>query len=338
MDRRTSLLLAVAAIALVGVALTAAPTAAEDTPECEFPLEVVDATGETVSLDEPPERIVTTAPSAAQTLWELDVEDRVVGVSMHAGFLDGAAERANVSADPMHIDIEAVVDLEPDLVIAPDVTLEDDVDSLRQAGLTVYQSPMATSLDDIIAKTETKGALVGDCAAADAVVDELNQRLDDIDTTVEAADGEEPLVYYTMGTGAFEPGEGTFQHEALERAGTVNLLAAAGYEGWAVIDEEEILEHDPDWILYSDQFDEPPITEALEQTTAYQEGQVASIDAQNMSQPAPRIIDAIESIHETVYDEVSTTPEESSNPIPGFSVAIVALAAGLLALIISRRR
>src|SRR6056297_2546746 len=80
-----------------GAAGAAGPAQTDDA--CGFPLNATDATGTTVTLEERPERITTLSPSAAQTLWVLGQEDRVVGVSRFASYLDGAEERANVSAE-----------------------------------------------------------------------------------------------------------------------------------------------------------------------------------------------------------------------------------------------
>lgn len=360
--QRSLAVIALSLVVLVIVGIGVAPAltfAADDDPTCDYPLEVTDATGETITIEEEPQQIVTTAPSAAQTMWAFGAEDKVVGLSMHAMFLDGAEDRTNVSANPMEIDIEAVVALEPDLVLAPNVTPRHEIDSLREAGLTVYHAEVSTDIDDIVAKTERLGTIVGECEAMHGTVGSMTATLDEIASAVDDAD-DHPLVFYASG-GGFTAGEGTFQHAALEHAGLTNLAAEVGIVGWEPISSEVLIDEDPEWIIYPDSMTEEQIIEAAEETTAWEEGQVISVNTQHFSQPAPGIVDAIESIHVEIHGELdpatptptdptptptdptptpsepTPTPDTEPDAIPGFGIAI-AIIALLAAAALARRR
>ncbi|MFB9808829.1 ABC transporter substrate-binding protein [Haladaptatus pallidirubidus] len=107
---------------LLLVATMAVPPAATATqqPSCSFPVTKADATGTEVSLDEQPQRVVTLSPSAAQIMWEIGAKDKVVGVTQYANYLEEADKKANVSGTGQSfVNIEKVVSLEPDLVLAP---------------------------------------------------------------------------------------------------------------------------------------------------------------------------------------------------------------------------
>jgi len=64
-----------------------------DESDDAFPLTLTDATGTEVTLEERPERVTTTNPSAAQVMWELDAQEQVVGLTQFAHYLDGAESR-----------------------------------------------------------------------------------------------------------------------------------------------------------------------------------------------------------------------------------------------------
>lgn len=323
---RQQVVLIAVALVIGGISLTAgvgpAGAMAHEDVSCGFPIEVTDATGQTVHIEEEPQTVVTLAPSAAQTMWEIGAEDKVIGVSMHASFLEGAGGRENVSADPISIDIEVVVNLDPDLVIAPNVTPTEEVEELRRLGVTVYHAEVATDLDDVAHKTMVIGQLTGECEGASATVEDMEQRLDRIEQRLEDTE-ERPTVYYPSGDG-FTPGAGTFQTVALETAGLSNIAVEAGVVGWDILSEEVVVNESPDWIVYPDSFSEPPIGEAVKGTTAWEEDQVVAVDAQAISQPAPSIVDAIEAIHVTVYGELASetpmpTPTPSATPTPGIA-------------------
>jgi hypothetical protein len=77
---------------------------------------MTDATGEEITLQERPERVTTTNPSAAQTMWEIGAKEKVVGLTKYAAYLEGAETRTNVSGAEQIVSLERVVALEPDLV------------------------------------------------------------------------------------------------------------------------------------------------------------------------------------------------------------------------------
>lgn len=296
--------------------------------ECSFPLEVTDATGETITLEEPPERITTTNPSAAQTLWEIGTRDRVVGVTQYAAYLDGAEEKKNVSAEGLGVSVERVVDTDPDLVLAPNASA-DQVEDLRNADLTVYHFPEATGVADIADKTETIGRLVGECDAAAETNAEMNDTVEEVrDRT---ADLDRPAALYPLGSGFVAAGN-TFIDEVM-RIGGVENVAAADHEGYPQLSAEVVLEMDPELILVNEP-DSPIMNESpYADTTAGQEGNAVVIEVHWLNQPAPRsviestttIADAVEehaAEEESADDEASETGED----VPGFGVVAAVLA------------
>src|SRR6056297_989303 len=252
---------------------------------CGFPLEVTDATGTTITLDEPPERIATINPSAAQTLWELGERDRVVGVTQYAGYLGGAEERENVSAAGFGVSVERVVATEPDLVLAPNASAG-EVDALREQGLTVYHFAEATSIEDIAAKTEITGRLVGNCEAAAETNAEMNQAV--AAAANRTADLDRPNALYPLGDGYVAAGD-TFINSIMEAGGATNVAAAEG-DGYPQLSNEVILQTDSELILVTTPdaaiLDEEPYAS----TTAGTEGNYVVMDVNYLNQPAPRSV------------------------------------------------
>jgi len=287
----------------VGAAGATGPAQTGDA--CGFPLNATDATGETIRLEERPERITTLNPSAAQTLWELGQEDRVVGVSQFAFYLEGAEERANVSAE-FGASVERVVDTEPDLVLAPNSSAA-DVGPLREQGLTVYHFPAVTSVDDIAEKTETIGRLVGACEAADETNEEMYDAVDAAENRT--ADVDRPAALYPLG-GGYVAANNTFIDAIMNVGGTENV--AAEYEAYPQLSDEVILETDPELILVTD-----PEAAILEQepyasTTAGAEGNYVVMNVNYLNQPAPRsVIRSTETLSNAVVELQDASGESS---------------------------
>ncbi|WP_050034178.1 PGF-CTERM-anchored ABC transporter substrate-binding protein [Halorubrum halophilum] len=309
-----------------------------DADTCGFPVELTDATGTAVTLDERPERITTINPSAAQTLWEIGAQDRVVGVTQYAAYLDGADEKTDVSAEGVGVSVERVVNTDPDLVLAPNASA-DQVADLREQGLTVYHFPAATSVDDIAEKTETTGRLVGNCEAAAETNAEMNEAVADAESRT--ADLDRPNALYPLGDG-FVAANNTFINEIMEIGGVNNVAAAEG-DGYPQLSNEVILQTDPELILVTDP--EAPILdeEPYASTTAGVEGNYVVMEVNYLNQPAPRsVIESTETLA-TAVEELQTEGEgatdgdgDSQSQAPGFGV-VAALIAALAATLIARR-
>ncbi|ELZ47731.1 corrinoid ABC transporter substrate-binding protein [Halorubrum distributum JCM 9100] len=267
----------------VGAAGATGTGPAQTDGACGFPFNATDATGETVTLEERPERITTINPSAAQTLWELGEQDRVVGVSQFAFYLDGAEERANVSAE-FGASVERVVDTEPDLVLAPNSSAA-DVEPLREQGLTVYHFPAATDVEDIAEKTETIGRLVGACDAAAETNEEMYDAVDAAEERT--ADVDRPAALYPLG-GGYVAANNTFIDAIMNIGGADNV--AADYEGYPQLSDEVILESNPELLLVTDSEASILEQEPYASTTAGAEDSYVVMNVNYLNQPAPRSV------------------------------------------------
>lgn len=339
--------LVVAAALTAGLAVGAPAAAGAAGQDCSFPVTETDATGTQVTIDEEPDRIVTTNPSAAQTLWEIGARDKVVGVTKYASYLEGSDEKTNVSgAGYTNVVVEKVVGVEPDLVLVPNATFghQSIVQQLRDAGLTVFHFGAAGSLDDIREKTRLTGRLVGECEGAADSVEEMDRKLAPVEEAVEGE--EEPSVLFVLGPDGYTAGSGTFIDTAIETAGGDNVAANANLTGYKQISQEVVEDRDPEWIVipYEGAI---PATDVYNDSTAVTEGNVLVVDNNFVSQPAPQIVQPIRAMAaafhpdawaaanatETPTPRITDTepaPDGTPTTSPGFGVA-----AGLVALVVA---
>ncbi|WP_373189357.1 PGF-CTERM-anchored ABC transporter substrate-binding protein [Halolamina sp.] len=361
-----SLLTAVLVLSVVAVPVGAVTTA--ETPEtsgdsvgeCTFPVTMTDATGTDVTLSEEPTRIVTVNPSAAQILWEIGAREKVVGLSKYASNLEGAESRINVSTTENIANAEKVVGAEPDLVLVPNATSEETVQQLREAGLTVYHFSEAETMEDIQSDVKTTGRLVGACAGAEKTVAEMERDLDVVRETVEGED--RPDVLYSFY--GYTAGEGTFVHTIIETAGGNNVAADANITGYKPVNEEFVVDANPDWIIRNSDTPEVPQRDAYNITTAVKEGQVVVVQIEHLNRPGPRVVNAVTKLAKTFHPEAyaaanatetatptaEPTPEttaastsdgesETETSAPGFGVlSVLSAAAALGAASMLRRR
>ena len=279
---------------------------ASTTLECSYPVEVTDATGETVVVEEEPEEVVALGASDAQVLWELGVEERVTGLPLtpFTAYLEDretlpdGTERTDVTDAEGFPVTEPVVDLDPDLVLAASIIGEQSIEALREAGLTVYNLEQEQSLTDVYTGIEVYGQFLNRCDEAETIVDEMRATVEFIDGAVAGED--RPTVYHPQG-GGFTAGAGTVEEDLITIAGGENLGTELGVEFYDQVSEEAVVDADPEWILRTEGPTELP--ESLSSTTAVQEDQIIEVDPDALGQPGPRMIEPLEAIAEALHPE-----------------------------------
>ena len=137
---------------------------------------VRDDEGATVRLARPAQRIVTLAPHLVETLYAAGAGEQLVGTVEFSTYPEAAKKKARVGGYSQ-LDLEAIVALKPDLVIAwasgnaPAV-----VERLRALGLTVYVS-QPNRIDDVAAEIERFAVLAGTSAVGNKAAASFRSRL-----------------------------------------------------------------------------------------------------------------------------------------------------------------
>ncbi|MDZ7730463.1 MAG: helical backbone metal receptor [Natrialbaceae archaeon] len=194
-------------------------------------------------------------------------------------------DRVDIS-DNYTTDIEQVVNLDPELVLAANVTYTSDIDQLRSAGLPVYQFRTATTIEDIESLTVRTGALVDTCDGANNTVEWMEDSIASITANISDSD---PLTYYAQG-GGWTAGPGTFQHDIMRTAGLENLAARSGQTGWFQLSDEFVLNENPEWIMYAASHSSPPFLIPSTTRPPFRKRISIPVSSNNVSQPAPTVV------------------------------------------------
>lgn len=119
---------------------------------------VNDDTGRRITLPSPATRIVSLAPHATELLFAAGAGSRVVGVSDYSDFPAEARQLPSVGGS-LQLDLERIVALRPDLVIAwKSGNSPKQIARLRTLGLTVFESE-PRQFEDVASSLERLGTL-----------------------------------------------------------------------------------------------------------------------------------------------------------------------------------
>lgn len=137
---------------------------------------VKDDAGREVRLKAPARRVVSLAPHVTENLFAVGAGEHLVGTVDHSDFPEAARAIPRVGGYS-RFDLEAIVALKPDLVIAwKSGNPQGLVDRLETLGLKVYVS-QPNHIEDVALDLERFGLLTGRGAAATAAARAFRERL-----------------------------------------------------------------------------------------------------------------------------------------------------------------
>ena len=128
-------------------------------PAAAAPVRAVDDAGTTLELARPARRIVSLAPHATEMLFAAGAGAAVIAVTAHSDYPPAARKLPRV-ADAAMIDLENIVALQPDLVVAWPYTAPQQLAALRSLKIPVFFSHPRT-IGGIASDIEKLGALAG---------------------------------------------------------------------------------------------------------------------------------------------------------------------------------
>jgi iron complex transport system substrate-binding protein len=198
----------------------------------------------------PPERIVCLTEETVETLYLIGEQDRIVGVSGYAVRPpEVRKEKPRISAFTS-ANIPKILALKPDLVLAFSDLQADIVAELIKCGVAVHGFNQR-DIAGILAMIRTVGALVGAVSKADALAEQLEQRLAHIRS---ASQRDAPLrVYFEEWDGPLISGIG-WVSELIGIAGGVDVFAELSRHKMAterIVSPETVIAAKPDVILAS---------------------------------------------------------------------------------------
>ena len=120
------------------------------------------------AVDQPPERIISLAPNITDTLHDLGLGNRLVGISR---FSESVSDLP-VVGDFMNINYEAVVSLQPDLVVL-EKSSDDQKARLENLGIAYLETGSLT-IGDILDSIHS----IGEVCKVEKQADELIERLE----------------------------------------------------------------------------------------------------------------------------------------------------------------
>ena len=258
----------------------------------------------TVTLEKPAERVVSVAPSITETIFALGKGDVLKG---RTDYCDYPAEVSSIPSigSLKEPDIEAIAELNPDIVIASTHFTEESVDKLTALSIPVVVLADQDSFEGAYKIIEDVAKLIGAESEAAAITGSMKET---VTTVLNKVKGKEtPSVYYVIGFGEYgdyTAGGDTFINQIIEMAGGNNI--ASGIKGWS-FSLEQIVESDPDILVCSKYWnakDSIMKTNGYKDLRAVKDGNLFEIDSNMLDRQGPRLADGLLALAKIIHPDL----------------------------------
>ena len=162
-----------------------------------WPQDFTDDLGRTITLQGPANQVVTLGASILESLFAVGAGDQVVGREEFSTFPEAALEIPSVGSLWGELPAEAIVALEPDLVIAPEIISPEQVAALEELGLIVFWQANPVDFDGLYANITELAGLTGHEGEAAELIELISARVSAVLDVVATAETQ-PTVFYEL--------------------------------------------------------------------------------------------------------------------------------------------
>jgi iron complex transport system substrate-binding protein len=268
---------------------------------------ITDQVGRTVSLPDDPQRVVSLAPSITEIIFALGQKDRLKGVTTYSDFPDEAAKLPKVGSY-VHLDLERIVALKPDMCIAiKDGNPKAVVKQLASLKIPVY-AVNPKNLDALMQTILEIGNLLNACDNANTLVQDMRSRIQQVKSQV-AQTTCKPGVFFQIGISPIvSAGTNTFANELIEISGGQNL--AKGPVTYPRFSQEQVLALCPEVFIISSMSKGEAFDSVKAQWSrwtdlpAVRNHRIYLVDSNLFDRPTPRLVDALELLLKLIHPEL----------------------------------
>ena len=292
---------------------TVGPSPAESAPASvapspAFPVSLVDDEGTTIGLAKEPQKIVSLTPGETEILYAIGAGDRVVGKVEDIAKFPPEANDVPVVGTFSGVDVEKIVGLGADLVIAggnsgtpPDAIAK--LRSLKVPVLVVYAPDVDTVYHDIT----LTGDAVGERSGADTLVDGLKQTFASVASATSSAP--KPRVYYETGDqpAIYGIADDSVYAQMIGLAGGTPITTGSA-TNWEM-STEKLVAADPELIILGDAAYGTTAQGVSKRpgwsgVTAVRKGAITAIDDIVVTRPGPRIGQGLQLLAAAIHPEL----------------------------------
>jgi len=260
-------------------------------------------------LTSPPQRIISLAPNITEILFDLDLGEKVVGVTRYCDFPTEALKKEKIGG-MIDLNLEKIIALKPDLIIGFRGNPLRIIERLRSLHLPLFVLEMGTDLETVFIVINKIGTITQKEKKAEILAESLKKRYDRIQAALRDVQ-HEPRVFLSIhGTGLWTCGKGSFLNDLVGKARGVNIAGNIPRK-WLHYKREQLFHDNPEVIitLSKSQREFTKVKEWIKNEAhfkgikAVETDRIYFLDQNLASRPGPRLIDALEELARILHPQ-----------------------------------
>lgn len=261
----------------------------------------MDDLGRNIEVKGEVRRVVSLAPSVTELVFAAGGGDRLVGVTSFCDFPEQAKGIAKIG-DTMNPNMETIVAMKPDMVFVSTASqVEAFTKTLEQNGILVYVTN-PTTIDGVFYNIRQIADILGTTDKAEPMIAALRDRVGKVWTKTRPAEKVRVFVQISREP-LFTIGRDSFLNEPLAKAGAISATVDVE-TAFPRLSKESALVLRPEAIILSDSEDNREPNEVFKDSPAVKNGRVYRIDADLISRPGPRLVDALEKLAAMLHPDL----------------------------------
>lgn len=261
--------------------------------------------GDAYAAEGYPKRIVSLAPSITEELYLLKVENSLMGNTTYCVTPPPAKHKEKIGAITK-VDLEKIVGLKPDLVLATSLTSPKTIQKLMDIGIEVKVFPAPKSFESLCGQFLELGKAVGKEAAAKEIVAAAEEKVEAIKAATAALG--KPKVFIEIGTKPlFTANRDYFINDFVGLGGGTNIAEGSKIGTYS---REEVLRQNADVILIVTMGlageKEKETWQEFKALNAVKHDRIHVIDSRRICSPTPvTFVETLEEITALLHPELS---------------------------------
>ena len=261
--------------------------------------EVTDDLGKKFKLPAKVTRAVSLAPNLTEIVFAIGAGDRLVGVTSFCNFPESATKIQKVG-DTLKPNVENIIALKPQVVFVSTASqLESFTAILEKQDIAIFITNPGT-LEGIYKSIGKVGEVFDEGEKADALIDGLKNRVAEVIEKTKKV--QKMNTFVQIDKSPFTIGKGSFLTDLIEKAGGISVTKDVE-KPYFKISKERAIALNPSAIILSESADNNEPNDVFENSSAVKEKRVYKINADILSRPGPRIVDALEQIAKSLHPE-----------------------------------
>lgn len=191
-----------------------------------------------------PRRLISLSPAATENIYRLEVQDHLLANTIYCAEPPEARMKEKIGTF-LQANLERIVSLQPDLVVASSLLRREQVEKLRQVGIRVEVFPYPKSFSEICTQFLRLGEILGRTAKAQAIIDAVEREVSLVRARTRALP--KKRVFFQIGIRPLHTVTAeSFLNDYIQFAGGINI---AGHEVSGLYSREKVILSNPEVII-----------------------------------------------------------------------------------------